>query len=63
MDILRRVGKHAAIVELLDVFEDAESVQLVLEFVPGGELFDRIISHGQYTEAEAAYITCRLAVR
>mmetsp|Transcript_41962 Transcript_41962/g.88092 ORF Transcript_41962/g.88092 Transcript_41962/m.88092 type:complete len:415 (+) Transcript_41962:304-1548(+) len=35
--------KHQIIVELVDVFEDAEYVHIVTDLCKGGELFDRII--------------------
>lgn len=42
------------IVEVRDVFEDRQAVHIVLELCTGGELFDRIISKGKYSEREAA---------
>lgn len=35
---------------LRDVFEDQESVYLVMELCEGGELFDSIASRGHYSE-------------
>eukprot|EP00960_Hanusia_phi_P075444 768427-Hanusia_phi.AAC.6 len=37
-----------------DVFEDEKSVYLVLELVQGGELFDRIVNDGAFSEKDAA---------
>jgi len=48
--------KHPNIVELLDVFEDRTHVYLVMELVTGGELFDRIVEKGSYTEKDASYL-------
>ncbi|KAL9233592.1 hypothetical protein vseg_008568 [Gypsophila vaccaria] len=42
------------IVELKGAFEDKHSVHLVMELCAGGELFDRIIAKGHYTERAAA---------
>jgi serine/threonine protein kinase len=41
-------------VQLLDVFETPTHVILVLELVQGGELFEHLVEHGQYTESDAA---------
>ncbi|KAJ9537523.1 hypothetical protein OSB04_030256 [Centaurea solstitialis] len=42
------------IVDLKGAFEDKHSVHLVMELCAGGELFDRIIAKGYYTERGAA---------
>lgn len=49
--MLRRVGRHPNIVELLDVYETPQSVVLVVELMAGGELFDRLVSTGPYSES------------
>ncbi|CAM9403523.1 unnamed protein product, partial [Chrysoparadoxa australica] len=46
--------KHPAVVELLDFFEDARFVYLVLEYCAGGDLFKLLKARGSLTEAEAA---------
>lgn len=51
--VLRRL-RHPNIVQLLDTYEDIERVYLVIELVTGGELFDRIVEKGSYTEKDAA---------
>jgi len=51
--VLRRL-KHPNIVQLLETFEDKSKVYLVMELVTGGELFDRIVEKGSYTEKDAA---------
>ncbi|XP_045124344.1 calcium/calmodulin-dependent protein kinase type 1 isoform X3 [Portunus trituberculatus] len=51
--VLRRL-RHPNIVQLMDTYEDAEHVYLVIELVTGGELFDRIVEKGSYTEKDAA---------
>jgi len=51
--VLRRLH-HPNIVELLEVHEDKTKVYLVMELVTGGELFDRIVEKGSYTEKDAA---------
>ncbi|XP_053968176.1 calcium/calmodulin-dependent protein kinase type 1-like isoform X4 [Anastrepha ludens] len=45
---------HPNIVQLLETFEDKSKVYLVMELVTGGELFDRIVEKGSYTEKDAS---------
>ncbi|XP_045482727.1 calcium/calmodulin-dependent protein kinase type 1-like [Harmonia axyridis] len=51
--VLRRLT-HTNIVQLLETFEDKSKVYLIMELVTGGELFDRIVEKGSYTEKDAA---------
>ena len=53
--ILREVSAHPNIITLLDAYETDAYVQLVMERVFGGELFDHIVAKGAYSEADAAY--------
>ncbi|KAI6234678.1 Protein kinase domain-containing protein [Aphelenchoides fujianensis] len=47
--------RHPNIVQLYDTFEDRGAyVYLVMELVTGGELFDRIVQKGSYTERDAS---------
>ncbi|XP_052780146.1 calcium/calmodulin-dependent protein kinase type 1-like [Mya arenaria] len=55
IEVLRRLN-HPNIVQLTDVFEDKNYVYLVMELVTGGELFDRIMEKGSYTERDASYL-------
>jgi calcium-dependent protein kinase len=41
---------HPNIVNLFSVYEDRKYFHLVMEHCSGGELFDRIIQVGHYTE-------------
>ncbi|KAH9310566.1 hypothetical protein KI387_025601, partial [Taxus chinensis] len=50
------------IVELQGAYEDKHSVNLVMELCAGGELFDRIIAKGHYSERAAASL-CRTMVK
>ena len=45
---------HPNIVQLLETYEDKSKVYLVMELVTGGELFDRIVEKGSYTEKDAS---------
>lgn len=45
--------KHPNIVRQLDFFEEPQTYYIVLEYLTGGELFDRIVSKTYYNEKEA----------
>lgn len=53
---MRLLQGHPHVVQLYDVFEDEANVHLVMELCAGGELFDRIISKGHFTEQDATAI-------
>ncbi|XP_016094402.1 calcium/calmodulin-dependent protein kinase type 1-like [Sinocyclocheilus grahami] len=46
--------KHENIVSLEDIFESQSHLYLVMQLVSGGELFDRIVEKGFYTERDAS---------
>ncbi|KAG9454951.1 hypothetical protein H6P81_007855 [Aristolochia fimbriata] len=54
VQIMHHLAGQPNIVELKGVYEDKHSVHLVMELCAGGELFDRIIAKGHYTERAAA---------
>ncbi|KAG1327599.1 calcium-dependent protein kinase 8 [Cocos nucifera] len=56
IEIMRRLPEHPNIVRLREAYEDVEAVHLVMEICEGGELFDRIVARGHYTERAAAII-------
>jgi calcium/calmodulin-dependent protein kinase I len=56
LDILQKV-KHPNVVELKEMFETPTHIYLVMEIVTGGELFDRIVDRGSFSEQDA----CRIA--
>ncbi|KAL5540839.1 hypothetical protein UlMin_043809 [Ulmus minor] len=51
---MKRMPKHPNIVSLEDTFEDDNTIYLVMDLCEGGELFNRIIARGHYTECAAA---------
>jgi len=55
VEILKKV-RHDNIVCLKDLFETSKNLYLVMELVTGGELFDKIVEKGQYSEREASII-------
>jgi serine/threonine protein kinase len=42
-------------IQLREVFETRTEIQLILELVTGGELFERIVERGHYSERDAAF--------
>uniref|UniRef100_A0A8C5CYV3 Protein kinase domain-containing protein n=1 Tax=Gadus morhua TaxID=8049 RepID=A0A8C5CYV3_GADMO len=47
---------HPNIIRLKEIFETETNITLVLELVTGGELFDRIVERGYYSERDAAHV-------
>ncbi|TKS91113.1 Calcium/calmodulin-dependent protein kinase type 1D [Collichthys lucidus] len=46
--------KHENIVALEDIYESPDHLYLIMQLVSGGELFDRIVEKGFYTEKDAS---------
>ncbi|KAL5778273.1 hypothetical protein ACOSP7_011199 [Xanthoceras sorbifolium] len=59
--ILQHLTGQPNIVEFRGAYEDRQNLHVVMELCSGGELFDRIIARGSYSEREAASI-CRQIV-
>merc|ERR1712137_1149240 len=59
IDILTRV-KHPNIINLKEIMEDDDTLYIITELVTGGELFDKIVDLGAYTEADAAQLVARM---
>ncbi|KAF7825531.1 calcium-dependent protein kinase 13 [Senna tora] len=55
--IMKHLPKSSSIVSLKEACEDDNAVHLVMELCEGGELFDRIVARGHYTERAAAAVT------
>ncbi|XP_063434507.1 calcium/calmodulin-dependent protein kinase type IV-like [Mytilus trossulus] len=45
---------HPNVIRLKEIYETPQHIYLVLELVKGGELFDRIVTRGFYSEKDAA---------
>ncbi|KAG8370968.1 hypothetical protein BUALT_Bualt13G0038400 [Buddleja alternifolia] len=56
VEIMKHMPKHPNIVSLRDTYEDDNAVHIVMELCEGGELFDRIVARGHYTERAAAFV-------
>lgn len=51
---MHHLAGNEHIIEIIGAFEDNVAVHLVMELCAGGELFDRIIERGHYSEKKAA---------
>ncbi|XP_057974282.1 calcium-dependent protein kinase 29 [Malania oleifera] len=56
ISIMQHLSGQPNVVEFRGAYEDRESLHLVMEVCTGGELFDRIIQRGFYSEKKAATI-------
>ncbi|RWV83651.1 hypothetical protein BHE74_00052772 [Ensete ventricosum] len=54
--IMRHLPRSPSIVSLREACEDDGAVHLVMELCEGGELFDRIVARGHYSERAAAVV-------
>lgn len=52
---------HPNIIKLKEIFETPRRLNLVMELVTGGELFDRIVEKGSYSEKDAALLVRDIA--
>ena len=52
--------RHYNVVALFASYNSAKHVDLVMELVEGGELFDAIIERGSFNETEAQYVMAQL---
>ena len=59
--IMSTLPEHPNIVKLKATYEDHENVHLVMELCEGGELFDRIVARGHYSERAAATVVKTIA--
>lgn len=51
---MHHLSEHPNMVRIKGTYEDNVFVHLVMELCAGGELFDRIVQKGHYSEKEAA---------
>ncbi|KAK4720777.1 hypothetical protein R3W88_011010 [Solanum pinnatisectum] len=57
IQIMHHLAGHPNVISIKGAYEDAVAVHVVMERCAGGELFDRIIQRGHYTERKAAELT------
>lgn len=53
ISILQRLGPHPHIIRLYELLDTPTDIFMVMEYVPGGELFDYIVQKARLQEAEA----------
>jgi calcium-dependent protein kinase len=56
IQIMHHLSGHPNVISIVGAYEDAVAVHLVMELCAGGELFDRIIQRGHYSEKAAAQL-------
>ena len=54
IQIMHHLSGHPSVISIVGAYEDGVAVHLVMELCTGGELFDRIIQRGHYSERKAA---------
>lgn len=52
---------HPNVLRLMEIFEDEKWFYLVMEYMQGGELFEKIVQRGRYSERDAAFIFKQIA--
>jgi serine/threonine protein kinase len=58
---IRAHGGHPNICMLRENFDDQDDYLLVLDLVMGKEMFDHLIEHGAYSEADASRLVRQVA--
>ncbi|KAI8899285.1 kinase-like domain-containing protein [Globomyces pollinis-pini] len=59
IEVLKKLH-HSHIISLIDLFQTNTHYYLIMELATGGELFDRILAKGKYTEKDAASLVKQL---
>lgn len=54
IQIMHHVAGHPNVISIVAAYEDAVAVYVMMELCSGGELFDRIVQRGHYSERKAA---------
>ncbi|XP_048579537.1 calcium-dependent protein kinase 21 isoform X2 [Nematostella vectensis] len=55
IEVMRKLGSHKKLVGLIDAYHTPFEIVMILEFIPGGELFERIIEEDYLMEEDAIY--------
>jgi calcium-dependent protein kinase len=56
VQIMHHLAGHENIVQMKHAYEDKTHVHLIMEVCTGGELFDRIVARGYYSESDASKV-------
>ncbi|XP_073052487.1 calcium-dependent protein kinase 26-like [Primulina eburnea] len=57
IEIMHHLSGSPNVISIKGAYEDAVAVHVVMELCQGGELFDRIVKRGHYSEKKAADLT------
>ncbi|KAG8374010.1 hypothetical protein BUALT_Bualt11G0086400 [Buddleja alternifolia] len=57
IEIMHHLSGSPNVISIKGAYEDAVAVHVVMELCAGGELFDRIVKRGHYSEKKAAELT------
>lgn len=60
VDIMRKL-RHPNVIQFVEVFETENTLQIVMEYAPGSELFDLILAKKRYSEDIARPIFAQIA--
>lgn len=56
IEIMKHLMGQPNVISIKGAYEDAVAVHMVMELCRGGELFDRIVERGHYSERKAAHL-------
>ena len=59
VEILKKLV-HPNIMQIFEFYEDKKNFYIITELCEGGELFDKIVEKGSFTESEAAWVMRQL---
>ena len=48
--------RHTNVLKVYEIYEEEHQVYIVLEYLKGGELFEKIVYKGNYSEADAVQL-------
>ena len=60
IDIMSKVSQHPNIVHLQDLFADEEKIYIVMEYMRGGELYEKITKQKVFSEREASTVMAEI---
>ncbi|KDD73135.1 protein kinase, partial [Helicosporidium sp. ATCC 50920] len=60
VEILNLLTPHGTIAGILRAYEDSAAVHIVMDYCAGGELFERIVSRGVFSERDAARVFAQM---
>ncbi len=59
INILKQLD-HPNILKIFEFYQDKKNYYIIIELCTGGELFDKIIEQGSFSEKEASYVMKQL---